>query len=98
MTEWTVVGVLVVLVGLFFSIYNPISKSTKDNTKAMTELTITLKELVKDFAELKEGNKNSHKRMHERNDRQDEMLQEHGYRLDNHETRISHLEEKQEGK
>ena len=39
MTEWSVVGVIVVLVGLFFAIYTPISKNTKENTEAMTELS-----------------------------------------------------------
>lgn len=92
MTEWSVVTVLIALASLFFVIYNPLAKSTKDNTRAMTELTVTLKQLVDEFAEFKAENKDSHKRMHERNDNQDRELASHQSKLENHESRIQLLE------
>lgn len=94
MNEWTAVAAIAVLVNLFLAIYNPMSKSTKENTRAMTELTVTARQLVIDFAEFKEDNKSSHKRMHERNDTQDVKLGEHEARLENHENRIQRLERK----
>ena len=56
MTEWSVVGVIVVLVGLFFTIYTPISKNTKENTEAMTELTVTMRVFGDQLSKFDEDN------------------------------------------
>lgn len=87
LTEWGVVGVIVVLVGLFFTIYNPISKSTKENTKAMTELTVTMKMLTENVSKIEEHNEKSHRRIWEHETSQDEILKDH-------ETRIAVIERK----
>lgn len=92
MNEWTVVTVVIGLVGAFFVIYNPISKSTKENTAAMTSLNITIQQLARELKETKADNKDSHKRMHERNDRQDDLIKKHEIELGNHEGRLQKLE------
>lgn len=81
MTEWSVVGVIVVLVGLFFAIYTPISKNTKENTKAMTELTVTMRIIGDQLSKFDEDNSKSHRRIWEHNDYQDNMLNDHETRL-----------------
>lgn len=81
MNEWTVVTVIAALVTLFFVIYNPVSKSTKDNTKAMTELTMNIKNLTDKFATFENNNHESHKRIWEHNEEQDDLLREHEKRL-----------------
>ena len=81
MTEWTVVGVIVVLVGLFFAIYTPISKNTKENTKAMTELTVTMRVIGDQLSKFDEDNSKSHKRIWEHNEHQDSILNDHETRL-----------------
>ena len=86
MTEWSVVGVIVVLVGLFFAIYTPISKNTKENTKAMTELTVTMRVIGEKLSKFDEDNTESHRRIWKHNDHQDD-------RLNNHETRLRIIEQ-----
>lgn len=81
MTEWSVVGVIVVLVGLFFAIYTPISKSTKENTKAMTELTVTMRVIGDKLSKFDEDNSKSHKKIWDHNDHQDQILNDHETRL-----------------
>ena len=81
MTEWSVVGVIVVLVGLFFAIYTPISKNTKENTKAMTELTVTMRVIGDQLSKFDEDNSKSHKRIWEHNEHQDSILNDHETRL-----------------
>lgn len=94
MKEWDVVLVIVVLINMILSIYNPISKSQKENTKAMTELTMTIKNMSekmlnyeKDMDSLDVKNHESHKRLWDKNEEQDRQLIDH-------ENRIVKLEEK----
>lgn len=94
MKEWDIVLVIVVLINMILSIYNPISKSQKENTKAMTELTVTMKNLSekmlnyeKDMDALDIKNHESHRRIWNHNEEQDKQLNEH-------ENRIEKLEEK----
>ncbi len=76
-TEWGVVGVIVTLIGLFIAVYTPMSK----NTKAMAELTSTLKMLNTQFDKFREDNHDSHKRLWEHNEAQDEKIADHDKRL-----------------
>ena len=89
MTEWTVVTVLVVVVGLFISICSPMIKNTRDNTKAMTELTITMRNLAEKLGNLETHNTSDHRRIWEHMDTQDTSLADH-------ETRITILEKETE--
>ena len=81
MTEWTVVGVLVVLVGLGVSIVTPIIK--------LNSTIVRLSQLVErcstDLRELTDRNSRSHDRIFSH-------LEEHDHTLNDHETRISILE------
>lgn len=88
MKEWDVVLVIVVLINMILSIYNPISKSQKENTKAMTELTVTMKNLSekmlnyeKDMDALDVKNHESHRRIWNHNEEQDKQLNEHENRI-----------------
>lgn len=88
MNEWTVVSVIIALVGLFITIGKPIINL--NNT--MTTLNITVqqnnKELEDQKKELKEQRDSahiSHQRLWDKNDEQDA-------KISNHETRLSVLE------
>lgn len=84
MTEWDVVGVLVVLVGLLISIINPIIKLTK----SITELTTSVKRLNEDMVRQDELNVEGHRRIWDELGVQDEKLSDHETRiavLENHE-------------
>ena len=88
MREWDVVLVIVVLLNIGLSIYNPVSKSQKENTRAMTELTMTMKAMSdklmnfeKDIDALSNRNHDSHKRIWEKNEAQDEKLNDHENRI-----------------
>lgn len=73
----SVVLVLVIIVGLFFTIYTPM----KQNVKAMTELTCTMKLLSDKLTALESNNTDSHRRIWDKEDEQDEKLSDHEKRI-----------------
>ena len=75
--EWTVVTVIIALVGLFAVVIPPITKLTK----SMTELTMSIKELTNDFQKLESGNKDAHRRLWEHETKQDETIGDHEKRI-----------------
>jgi cell division protein FtsL len=88
MTEWNIVTVIVVIVGLIGTVAAPLVK----NTRAMTQLSGEIKNLIyrieineKETDELKVKASSRHKQIFER-------LDEQGEKLNNHEGRISALE------
>lgn len=83
MTEWGVVGVIIALVGLGAAIIKPIISL---NT-AITKLTMAVNELQKDIADITTRNTSSHDRLWKKNGEQDATL-------DDHEHRITVLEER----
>lgn len=83
MTEWEVVGVIVVLVGLVAAFVGPIIRLNTNITK----LTVTMERLAKDMDVMQENSHDAHKRLWDHNDEQDKTLNDH-------ETRISTLERK----
>ena len=82
MTEWQVVGVIVVLVGLGVSIITPIIKL---NT-TITKLTTIVERLTGDVTELTVRNSKTHDRIFA-------QLDKHTDKLNDHEKRITILEE-----
>lgn len=89
MNEWTVVGVIIALVGLFCTVGAPILKLNKN----IVELNVTMKSQGEEIKankkaldEQKEHARESHKRLWDHNEKQDDMLTDH-------ETRIKLLEE-----
>ena len=92
MTEWNIVTVIVVIVGLIGTVAAPLIK----NTRAMTQLSGEIKNLIyrieineKETDELKSKASSRNKQIFER-------LDEHGEKINNHEGRISALEHKEE--
>ena len=83
MDEWGVVGVLVVLVGLFLSVGAPVIRLNSTITKLST-----LVEGLRDRqAQQEQNNSDSHRRIWKHNEEQDAVLNDH-------ETRITILERK----
>lgn len=92
MTEWNIVTVVVVIVGLIGTVAAPLVK----NTRAMTQLSGEIKNLIyrieqneKETDKLKVKASSRHKQIFER-------LDEQGEKINNHEGRISALEHKEE--
>ena len=83
--EWTVVGVIVALVGLFATVGAPVIKLNSNITRS----NIILDQIKKELSEQKIAAKESHRRLWEHNDEQDELIGDH-------ETRITILENRQE--
>ena len=81
--EWTVVGVLIALVGLGASIIKPIVTLTQ----SITKLTVVVERVERELAQQAAHSQESHKRLWAHNDAQDQ-------RLDDHEKRISILEKR----
>lgn len=81
--EWTVITVLVALVGLLATVGAPVIKLNSN----LTKLTVLLDTLKNDMQEQKKSTKESHRRLWEHNDEQDG-------RIENHEKRITLLEQK----
>lgn len=92
MTEWNIVTVVVVIVGLIGTVAAPLVK----NTRAMTQLSGEIKNLIyrieqneKETNEIKVKASSRHKEIFER-------LDEQGEKINNHEGRISALEHKED--
>lgn len=81
--EWTVVGVLVVLVGLIISVLTP---AIKLNT-SVTKLGTLVDQLNAQLKDMERNNKEAHQRIWG-------ALDEHKETLGDHETRITVLESK----
>ena len=82
MSEWVVVTVIVTLVGLVVAVVSPIVKL---NT-TITKLNVTVSGLEKSLDSLTVKNTQNHDRIWEHEDEQDRTLQDH-------ETRISVMEQ-----
>lgn len=83
--EWTVVGVIVALVGLFVTVGAPIIRLNGNIARS----NVILDRLEKELAAQKMDAKESHRHLWKHNDEQDE-------RIGDHETRITILENRQE--
>lgn len=75
--EWQVVTVIIALSGFAISIITPIIKLTK----SITTLTVTLKQVDNRLTAQEQSSKNSHKRLWEKNEEQDEKLNDHERRI-----------------
>lgn len=79
--EWTVVTVIIALVGLIAALWKPMSKLTV----AITELREAARYMRDDFNDHKAVNAKEHQSMQS-------DIKEHGEKLTNHEQRITALE------
>lgn len=75
--EWQVVTVIIALSGFAISIITPIIKLTN----SITTLTVTLKQVDNRLTAQEQSSKNSHKRLWEKNEEQDEKLNDHERRI-----------------
>lgn len=76
LSEWGVVTVIIALVGLFSTVYGPMSKNTKENTKAMTELAVNIRNLTDQVRAQEVSYEKTIRRIWEHNDEQDARLLE----------------------
>lgn len=83
MNEWTVVTALVVLIGLFVTVAKPIVGLNS----TITRLSENVERLDAKLTDFSAHNAESHRRLWEESDRQ-------GGRIENHETRLTVLEQK----
>lgn len=83
MDEWTVVTVLVALLGLFMTVAKPILGLNSN----ITRLSENMERLETRLTELNEHNTDGHRRLWDRCDEQSQ-------RIEDHETRLTVLEQK----
>lgn len=84
MNEWMVVGVIVTLVGLFLTIGRPILELNKSMVTYGIEIRHNSQEVSSLKDEIKaqrEDARNSHQRLWDHNDKQDEKLNDHEQRI-----------------
>lgn len=75
--EWTVITVMVTIIGLFAAVGNPIAKLIQ----SITRLTVMLNTVTEELNETIAQNKSSHTRLWDYNKCQDEKLEEHEQRI-----------------
>lgn len=79
--EWTTVTVIIALVGLGAAVIKPIVSLTQ----SITRLTVVVERLERELDDQSEHSRESHKRLWDHNEEQDN-------RLDDHERRIHDME------
>ena len=84
MTEWGVIGVIVTLVGLFFTVGKPVV----DLNKSLTENTTETRNLKKSMETFQADSKKTHKE-------QWDHIHANSEKLVDHEARITNLEDHQ---
>lgn len=83
------VGWVVIALGVIISLYYTVCRPMIENSKAMTELTCSMRELSSKLIALENNNTESHRRLFKNLDKQAATLQDH-------ETRIHDLENRKE--
>lgn len=84
MTEWQVVGIIVVLVGLVGSIIAPIIRLNSTITRlsvVIDQSILRMDALEKTAVEIQQHSTESHRRIHDRIDRQEAQLHDHDKRI-----------------
>ena len=84
MNEWTVVTVLIALIGLFITVGKPILTLNSNVVKLNINVEQNNKELEKHdkaFEQQKKDAQESHQRLWDKNDEQDKQLADHETRL-----------------
>ena len=82
--EWTVVSVIVVLVGLVAALAKPMLRLCREIVGLRGDLQVLSKaanDMTKKMEKFEENNHNSHKRLWEHNTAQDDILHNHEMRL-----------------
>lgn len=90
MAEWTVVTVIIALVGLLGTVAVPLTK----NTRAMTRLGAQIDHLLYRIGHDEEDLKSFKEKAADRHEKIFKQLDVHGDKIADHEHRIKNLEEK----
>ena len=99
MNEWGVFGVIVALVSFVVAIVVPMLKLNSTITRLSTiieQFSKRLDKLEHNDEITKNSTRESHRRLHERIDKNDELIAEHDLKLENHEIRLNQLEERKQ--
>lgn len=88
--EWTVVTVLVTIIGLFAAVGGPIAKLIQ----SITKLTLMLSNVTERLDTAVELNKTSHSKLWGHNKCQDEKLEKHEFRIFSTEQKVDAVEQK----
>ena len=75
--EWTTVTVIIALVGLGAAVIKPIVSLTQ----SITKLTVVVERLERELDEQSEHSRESHKRLWDHNEEQDNRLDDHARRI-----------------
>lgn len=75
------IGIIIAAMGTIAGTGAAIATPLVKNVKAMTELNISIKNLTEKFKSFEVNNHDDHKRIWEHNEKQDEILQEHGEQI-----------------
>lgn len=91
MSEAEMVGWAVIALATIAGLYCTVSKPMVQNQKVMTKLTCTMEQLSEKLTKLESNNHDSHRRLWEKNEAQDKMLNDHEMRI--HELELKEEEE-----
>lgn len=86
--EWTVVTVLIALIGLGGAIIKPVVSLTQ----SITKLTVIVDALQNDMNTMISKNSDAHERIWRKNEEHDLALQRHDIKIGEHDTRIRAIE------
>ena len=81
MNESEMIGLIVVSLGTVLGVGAVVVRPMLLVVKSITELNDSIRNLAKNFNDFEIANNNSHKRIWDHNDEQDEMLQDHEIRI-----------------
>lgn len=84
MNEWAVVGVIVVLAGLFITLGAPIIKLIS----SITKLTVTMENTRDELSSFARRNTDAHRRLWDHNEKQDAEIMDHGNRIERLEGKV----------
>ena len=99
MTEWGVFGVIVALVYFVVAVAAPMLKLNGTITRLSTiieQFSKRLDKLEHNDEITKNSTRESHRRLHDLIDKNDELIAEHDLKLENHEIRLNQLEERKQ--
>lgn len=81
MNEQEMIGLIILALGSILSVGIIIVKPILTMVKTMTTLNESIKALTEKFNKFEVNNHDDHKRIWQHNDKQDEILQEHGEQI-----------------
>ena len=99
MTEWGVFGVVVALVYFVVAVAAPMLKLNSTITRLSTiieQFSRRIDKLEQDDETIQASNREARRRLHDRIDKNDELIAEHVLKLENHEIRLNQLEERKQ--